>query len=204
MMLRFDVYLLMQSILILFVILDSIGNAPIFYSLTAFLDLKERRNVISLSVIVATLILFIFALVGTYVLSFFNITVDDFRIAGGIILFIFAIQGILGKVEAEYVEREAVAIVPMATPLLAGPGAITTVIYLSQVYGVQYSITSIFANALISYILLINGEKLLSTLGKNGTIALSRIMAIILAAIAISMIRNGILNILNTFRKEHF
>ena len=189
-----DPYAFLQTILILFVILDPLGNAPIFYSLTIMLSEKERRSIIRMSVIVATLILLTFSVGGAIILNFFNITVDDFRIAGGTILFIIAVKGILGKVEAESVEREAVAIVPMATPLLAGPGSITTVIYIAQAYGIHYSILSIIINTIVAYLLLVNGDRLLAILGRNGSIALARIMAMILAAIAVSMIREGIMH----------
>jgi len=190
-----DVYAFLQTTLILFVILDPLGIAPIFYSLTIMLSEKDRRSIIRMSVIVATLILLIFSIGGVLILSFFNITVDDFRIAGGTILFIIAVKGILGRVEAESVEREAVAVVPMATPLLAGPGSITTVIYIAQAYGIHYSVLSIIINSIIAYLLLVNGDRLLAILGRNGSIALARIMAMILAAIAVSMIREGIMHI---------
>jgi len=185
----------------LFIILDPLGNAPIFYSLTMMLSEKDRRSIIRMSVIVAALILLIFSIGGVLILNFFNITVDDFRIAGGTILFIIAVKGILGRVEAETVERETVAIVPMATPLLAGPGSITTVIYVAQAYGIYYSIISIIINATLAYILLINGDKLLAILGRNGSIALARIMAMILAAIAVSMVREGTIHIVERIRE---
>jgi len=196
-----DVYAFLQTTLILFVILDPLGNAPIFYSLTIMLSEKDRRSIIRMSVIIATLILLIFSIGGVLILSFFNITVDDFRIAGGTILFIIAVKGILGRVEAETVEREAVAVVPMATPLLAGPGSITTVIYIAQAYGIHYSIISIIINTAIAYLLLVNGDKLLAILGRNGSIALARIMAMILAAIAVSMVREGIIHIVESVRE---
>ena len=196
-----DVYVLAQSILILFVIFDPLGNAPIFYSLTMMLSEKDRKSIIRMSVIVATIILLIFSLGGLLILRFFNITVDDFRIAGGTILFIIAVKGILGRVEAETVEREAVAVVPMATPLLAGPGSITTVIYIAQAYGIHYSIISIIINTAIAYFLLVNGDRLLAILGRNGSIALARIMAMILAAIAVSMVREGIIHIVESVRE---
>ena len=196
-----DFYVFLQSSLILFVILDPLGNAPIFYSLTMMLSEKDRRSIIKMSVIVATIILLIFSLGGPLILQFFSITVDDFRIAGGTILFIIAVKGILGRVEAESVEREAVAIVPMATPLLAGPGSITTVIYIAQAFGIHYSVLSIIINSIIAYILLVNGDKLLAILGKNGSIALARIMAMVLAAIAVSMIREGVVHIAENIGK---
>ena len=196
-----DVYVFLQTTFMLFIILDPLGNAPIFYFLTMMLSEKDRRSIIRLSVIVATLILLIFSTGGVLILNFFNITVDDFRIAGGTILFIIAVKGILGRVEAETVERETIAVVPMATPLLAGPGSITTVIYVAQAYGIHYSIISIIINATLAYFLLINGDRLLAILGRNGSIALARIMAMILAAIAVSMVREGITHIAESIRE---
>ncbi len=184
-----------QAFLMLFVVLDAIGNAPLFYYFTGKMDPQRRRSTIRLSIIVASLILLFFMALGDLVLTYLGVNINDFRIAGGIALFIYAVLGILGHSVAEEIRVEDVAIVPLATPLLAGPGAITVVIYLKYSLGLYIVLLSLAVNTVIAWILLESGEKLLSLLGRNGSIVLGKIMAILLAAYAISMIREGLTNI---------
>lgn len=182
----------MSGILMLFVVLDAPGNAPLFHFFTSHLKHFDRVKIIRKSVLVASLILLVFALVGDMVLKYFSITIDDFKIAGGTVLFIYAVLGLLGKTPAEEVSGEELVVVPLATPLLAGPGAITAVIYLKYSMGLTIVLISIAVNMSIAWIMLENGEKLLSLMGRSGSLVLSKIFAILLAAYAVSMIRSGI------------
>ncbi|MDH5816307.1 MAG: MarC family protein [Candidatus Nezhaarchaeota archaeon] len=196
-----NLYQYVTAFIMLFVVLDTVGNVPIFYSLTEGLDVKERRRTIQNSVIIAGIILLFFALGGGVLLEFFHVSIDDFRVAGGAILFIIAVEGLLGRVEAMKIKPEHLAVVPLATPLLAGPGSISLVIYLVNVgYGLGPTITSIVANVIIAWIVLTYCDVVSRILGRNGSLVLSRIMALILAAIAIAMIREGIMNILTSKR----
>ena len=184
----------LTATLMLFVVLDAPGNAPLFYFFTGHLDPSERVKIIGKSVVVASVILLIFTLIGDLLLKYFNITVEDFRVAGGTVLFIYAVLGLLGKTPAEEVRSEELAVVPLATPLLAGPGAITAVIYLKYTVGLLVTIVALLINIVIAWILLRNGEKLLNLLGRSGSMVLSKIFAILLAAYAISMIRQGVMS----------
>ncbi|MEM4647537.1 MAG: MarC family protein [Candidatus Nezhaarchaeales archaeon] len=196
-----NLYQYVTAFIMLFVVLDAVGNVPIFYSLTEGLDVKERRRTIQNSVIIAGIILLFFALGGGVLLEFFHVSIDDFRVAGGAILFIIAVEGLLGRVEAMKIKPEHLAVVPLATPLLAGPGSISLVIYLVNVgYGLGPTITSIVANVIIAWIVLTYCDVVSRILGRNGSLVLSRIMALILAAIAIAMIREGVMNILTSKR----
>lgn len=187
----------LTAFIMLFVVFDAVGNVPIFYSLTEGLDLKERRRTIQNSVIIAGVILSFFALGGGLLLDFFRVSIDDFRIAGGAILFIIAVEGLLGRVEAMKIKPEHLAVVPLATPLLAGPGSISLVIYLVNAgYGLGPTMTSIIANVVIAWVTLRYCDVFSRILGKNGSLVLSRIMALIIAAIAVAMIREGVMNIL--------
>ncbi|KSW12753.1 transporter [Pyrodictium occultum] len=192
---------LIRSLLVLFIAIDPLGNAPLFYGLTATLSDERRSTIIKKSCEVATLILIAFALGGDMLLYYFGLSLADFRISGGIILLIYGIAGIFGWTEATMLQRpedaETIAIVPLATPLLAGPAAIATVLYVKAVYGILYAITAILVNTIITFITLINSDKLMKLLGSNGAIALSKIMSILLAAIAVAMIREGIIEAMN-------
>ena len=189
-----------QAILLLFIAVDPIGNAPLFYGITAELESSMRRVIVRKSIAVATIILLMFALAGDLLLYYFGLMLADFRIAGGIILLIYGIAGIFGRTEAEAIgrpeEAEAIAIVPLATPLLAGPAAIATVLYLKAAYGLAISLLSIAVNSIVTFAMLYHSQKLMELLGRSGAIALSKIMSILLAAIAVAMIRQGIYDII--------
>ncbi len=181
----------------LFIIMDPLGNAPLFYAYTRTLSTSARRKIICISVYVATGLLVFFGLFGQLFFSFFGVTLSDFRIAGGIILFIYGVIGILGRSDIERIEEpESLAIVPFATPLLAGPGAIATVIYTRYNWGLIVTIISILVNAVVALTLLLMGERILRMIGKNGSLLLVRLFSMILAAIAVSMIRQGIMEFL--------
>jgi len=186
---------LLEAILMLFVVLDAPGNAPLFHYFTKDLPYPERLRTIRLSILVAGLILTLFAFFGEIILKYFNITVNDFRIAGGVILFLYAVLGLLGRSLAEQIKTEEVAIVPLATPLLAGPGAITVTIYLKYVSGLIVVLVSIAINMILAWVLLENGERVLRYIGRSGSTILSKIMSILLAAYAIAMIREGVIEV---------
>ncbi len=186
---------LLRAALMLFVVLDPPGNAPLFYYFTKGMDPRSRIRTVRTSIVVATIILVAFALLGQAILSYFGITVNDFRIAGGIVLFIYAVLGLMGKSLAEEVSVEDVAVVPLAMPLLAGPGAITVVIYLRYVAGLPITMASIAVNMVAAWLLLENGDRLLRLLGRRGSVILDKVMSILLAAYAIAMIREGVIHV---------
>lgn len=183
--------------LMLFVVLDPPGNAPLFYYFTKHLEARARIRTIRTSIVIASIILLLFAICGQAMLSYFGITVNDFRIAGGIVLFLYSVLGLLGRSLAEEAREEDVAVVPLAMPLLAGPGAITVVMYTRYVAGLLTTLITIAINMVIAWIMLENGERLLRLLGKKGSRVLEKIMSILLAAYAVAMIREGVMTILH-------
>jgi len=183
---------LWDSFIMLFVVFDAVGNVPIFYSLTSAMDQKSRREIFTKSVTVAGFLLLFFMFFGPFFLSYYGVTLNDFQVAGGLLLFIIAVKGVLGRVEAEALRSEDIAVVPMATPLLAGPGSIYVVMYLYSVYGLLPTIFSILLNIAIALLILHYSERLLAKLGKNLLLVLSRIMSLLLAVIAVTMIREGL------------
>jgi len=189
----------LQAFIMLFAIFDPVGNLPIFFSLTADFPEKERRKVAARSSILAFIILVIFAYGGFYLLSLLRITLNDFKIVSGIILLIFAVEYVLGR-EKRYVREgkpEEIAVFPMATPLLAGPGSISVVMLtVNPPFGPVTTLTIIILNVLIAWILLGLGSKLRGLLGYQGAAVISRIMGLIIGAIAVSFIRDGIMGIL--------
>lgn len=189
-----------DAFITLFIVFDSIGNVPIFYSLTRGIDEKERLKIFHKSVAIAFTLLTFFMVFGYSFLEYYGVTMSDFQVAGGILLLLLAIEGIMGRIEAEQIKTEDLAVVPMATPLLAGPGSIYTVMYLDTVYGPLPTLLSIALNTLIALLLLKYSQQILSKAGKNLILVISKLMALMLAVIAVSMIRAGIEEALNIQR----
>ncbi len=186
---------LLNAFIALLIIIDPFTNAPIFYQMTSSFDPKRRKRIIVRSVIVSTIILLLFALFGDVIVKPFGMSLDDIRIATGLILLIYAIQALFGKTEAEMIDPESIAIVPMAIPMLAGPGAISLVLYYRSVLPPSEVALVVVAVMAVSLPILLMGRYLDKLLGKNGTLALSRILAILMAGLGIAMIREGVLHI---------
>jgi len=184
---------LLVSILMLFIVLDPIGNSPYFYILTRNYSSEARRKIISMSVSVAAFIMLFFAVLGDIIFELLDVTVDDFRIAAGIILLIYFIAILLEiDLGPKQVSEENIAVVPLAMPLLAGPAAISTVIYIKYVWGLEYALISTVVNLLLAYPILLAGNILAKYMGKNGSLVFEKLMAMIMAAFAVSMIREGL------------
>ncbi|MEM1508629.1 MAG: MarC family protein [Thermofilaceae archaeon] len=180
------------SFAMLFVVLDSVGNIPLFYSITGKMSSEERAKAFTKSVIVASILLTVFAVAGYHVFSWYGSSFTDFKIAGGILLLLIALGETLGRIEAEQLRSEEIAVVPMATPLLAGPGSIYTVIYLNSTYGLLPTLVSIALNTGIAYAILLKSNLILEKAGRNTLLALARILAFLIAVFAVTMIRSGI------------
>lgn len=186
-------------------IVNPLGNIPFFVSLTADYPDEMRRNVIRKTVISASLILIIFAFFGRYIFLVYGITIPSFQIAGGVLLFHIGFTMLNGRRPGtkltdrdreEALNMEAVGIVPLGIPMFAGPGAITTVmIYISQAGGV-FDIFSVVLAVIITmgvaFTLLTYSKQLFGRIGRSGTLAFSRIMGLILTAVAMNFIIEGI------------
>lgn len=189
-----DLILLLKSFLILFVIMDPVGNIPIFIAITKDFSDEERKKAFNQAVIVAAVLLLIFAFLGRLILNFLGITIDSFIIAGGFLLLVTSIDLLMGK-ERKY-KKEGIGGVPMGTPLLAGPGAITTVMIIIQEFGVFSTIFSIFGAIIITKLILDQSNRIYRLLGENGSEVLSRVVGVLVAAIAIEFIRKGVFGLI--------
>ena len=188
----------------IFAIVDPIGNVPLFYSMIQKFNKEEKVKIIKTAIITALVVLFIFGLIGNYIFMLFQITIPAFRIAGGLLLFRVAFNMLYGvtpgtkttqKEKEEASEKDTIGIVPMGIPLLAGPGAISTVMLYNSngnIENIVIVFISIIATLLLTYILLRNIDKIFNKLGRIGSHAISRVMGLILAAIAVQFLINGI------------
>lgn len=190
-----------ETFVVLFAILDPIGTVPLFMGLTERHP-ENRMRVVRESVVLASVILLVFASVGWLVFQILGITLNDFRIAGGVILFVVAFEHLSGREGGgEGSQPEEVAAFPLATPLLAGPGAISTVIILANPpYGLLLTYLVILLNGVVAYFILSGSALVQRVLGANGTKALSRITALLIAALAVSFVREGIVNVVTSLR----
>ena len=193
----------------IFAIVNPIGAMTFFVVLTRAYPKEVKKRVIERAILAATLALLIFALVGNYIFLIFGTSIPAFRIAGGILLFSIAfamMQGERSRTQLtpqdrqEALEREAIGIVPLGIPMLAGPGAITTVIALMadatspglDTLRVVVILGSILGTMLASWIMLTYADVIFHRIGRMGAYAISRIMGLILAAIAVQFIILGI------------
>jgi multiple antibiotic resistance protein len=194
----FNPALFVSSFVLLFAILDPVGTVPIFMAVTEGYT-EQRKRIVKEAVLVATVILYVFAYVGWLIFDILGITLNDFRIAGGIVLFMVAIEHLTGREEPGKTEATEVAVFPLATPLLAGPGAISTVVILANPpYGPFLTFVVITGNAFLAYAILSRSDWVQRILGRNGSIALSRITALLIAALAVAFVREGIVNIISS------
>ena len=209
-----DLSIIIPIFVSIFAIIDPIGNVPLFVALTHDHTNEEKKRVIKKIIIVATTTLIIFSLVGQYIFTLFSITIPAFQIAGGILIFKLGfdmIQGSRPKAKRtdnekeEAMEKEAIGIVPLGIPIFAGPGSISAVmLYISQpqndftstLLQLLIVILSVIITMIISYILLTNSTKIFEKTGRMGTLAISRIMGLIITAMAVQFIINGIFSVL--------
>ncbi|RJS74753.1 MarC family protein [Methanophagales archaeon] len=195
--------LLVKVFIMLFVIMDPSGNIPVFMALTKGMSESGRKKELNYAVLVATILLLLFAFLGKIILYVLGITTDSFMIAGGILLLFFSLDLLRG--EHKYVDSGesgagvgvGVGAVPLGTPLLAGPGAITAVMVIIKSYGIGMVLFAIFSAIIATRLVLGQSERIYQILGKVGSEVLSRVMGIIVAAIAIEFIAGGIRGMLS-------
>lgn len=176
----------------LFVAFDAIGVLPIYISLTQDMEDAVRGKVLRHSVITATAVTVLFLLIGKGVFIILGITISDFQIAGGIILLVIAITDIIFSDQRSRKPHPSVGTVPIGTPMIAGPASLTTLIMLSDIFGIPATMLSLVVNLIIVWIVFASAGRILSFLGEGGARALSKVVSLFLAAIAVMIIRRGI------------
>ena len=179
----------------LFIITDSIGNLPIFMGLTDGLAKGERRKLFNTALLTGLVLLAAFCFAGALVFSLFDLTIEDLKIAGGVLLFLIAVEVLLrGKVVFEH--KEDIGVVPMGCPLMVGPGAITTVLVMLKIYDFYAVLAGTAVCFFIIWLILFFSESIYRFLGRNGALIITKISAILIAAIAVRFIRQGVMAIL--------
>jgi len=194
--------LFLKTFIFYFIVIDPIGSTPIFLVVTEHLDAKEKTKTALHGTLIATLILLFFGLLGNSILAYLNISFPAFTIAGGIILFIIALEMLFDKRHQRKEESvdftsDKLSVFPLATPLLAGPAAITSVIVSVSATGNDFTKQAIGMLALITatlttFIILFIAAKSEKIINKKIISIFSRIVAIVLAGLSIQYILDGI------------
>lgn len=192
----------------LFAIVDPIGALPFFVALTGGFSRDDREVVLRRASVVVVVLLAVFAVVGRFLFQAFGFTLAAFEIAGGLLLFIVAYEMLMGETaraklnpadrEEALARRDEVSIVPLGIPLLVGPGAISTVmIYSGNANGDPVGVLSVFIAiglvAVATLLILQYGQQIFRWLGRVGVMALTRVLGLLLAAVAVQFVLNGVL-----------
>jgi multiple antibiotic resistance protein len=190
-----------KAVITLFVVIDPIGIIPLFASYTERMQTRDRKSVSQTATVTAGVLLFVFAIAGTQIFAILGIEIFSFLIAGGVLLFIVSIE-LLTHGAWRFggdTHTDGSGVVPFAFPLLAGPGAITSVIISYQTSGIIVTILSIAIVIAITYLILLLAGPIYRFLGKRGSMVITRVFAIIVAAFAVQYIVEGVRQIFETF-----
>ena len=177
----------------LFVAVDPIGCLPIVVGLTEGLSRARARRVIVQSIVVALVVGLLFLAVGKAVLALVGVSVADFMVAGGTLLFVLSVRDLLASgATAQQVDPESLGAVPLGVPLIAGPAVLTTSLLLLDAYGPLLTAGALTVNVLIAGGLFWLSPVVYGLLGKAGSKALSKLAHLLLAAIGVMIVRRGV------------
>jgi len=196
-----EIRLLLQEFITLWVVIDPIGTLPVFLAVTSRIPPERRRGVAVRAVLVAFVVLLSFIVLGQIVLDALDLGLPSFQIAGGIVLFLFALTMIFGpsKPEREMSSAEGarhVAVFPVAMPSIASPGAMLAVVILTDNdrFSISHQVMTSALMALvlaITLVILLAAGPILKVIGQTGAAVISRVMGMILAAVAVDAVLKG-------------
>ena len=188
------IIVLIHDMLLLIAVVNPIGNIPVYVDLTSHFNRPERRRIMNVAVVTSFFMVIVFALVGNWSLvHLFGVTLMEFRIAGGILLLIVAIRGVMPRGRRQISSDDKMtAVFPLAFPIMVGPGTLTMTIIMAQRSGPTQMI--IVAGMTFAFVFLIasNSHRLMRLLGPYAGRIISRLLYIFLAAKAVSMVLDGL------------
>jgi len=183
----------------IFVAVDVIGTIPLFVSMIEGVNKAQRQKAISESVTTATVLAILFMFVGKWILRFIGITIPDFQIAGGALLFVISVRLLLPGAHKTVLVNghdKEVGVFPLGTPLITGPAVLTTTLIMLDTFGIMPTFVALVINMLIVWVTLAKANSIMKLMGSSGTRAFSKVMYILLAAIGVMMVRRGIFGVL--------
>ena len=202
--------LVVSAFLTLFVLLDPIGLAPLFLGLTSSRTRAERQRIAKKAVLVAGGLLLVFTLAGHWLLAGLGISLDAFRVAGGILLFRIAVDMVFAHLERETAQEESeararsdISVFPLAIPLIAGPGALASVMILAGVaraypWGLATLLLVGGGVLVLVYLALRLASSIAGLLGQTGINVVTRVLGVLLAALATQYVADGIRGLLRS------
>jgi len=176
----------------LFIAIDALTLPPIIISLSEGMTIRERRKMVHIAILTALLVGLAFLFFGQLILTLMGISVGAFAIAGGTILLVQSIRNMTVGRMIEAAKEEMVAVVPIGTPLLAGPATITTLLLLSAQLPIGVVLGAFLVNVLLAWLICLGSYRILKVMGQGGLRAVSRVFSLLLASIAVSMILKGL------------
>jgi multiple antibiotic resistance protein len=200
--------LALKSFLTLFVVMDPVGLAPIFLGLAGGRSDQERRRIAGRAVLVAGGILAAFGVGGAWLLRYLGISMDAFRVSGGVLLFLIAVDMVLARNERETEEEEAeahsradISVFPLAIPMIAGPGALASLMILAnEAHGDPRGLALVLGTAavvlLLGYAALRLASRVARLLGQTGVNVVTRVLGVLLAALAVQYVADGVRGLL--------
>jgi multiple antibiotic resistance protein len=204
----FELAVYAAIIVTVFALVDPVGTLPFFVALTEGFDARDRRVVLNRAIATLGIILTTFALVGRFLFLAFGFSLAAFEVAGGILLFLVAYDMLRGEItrtkvspgDEDPTRRGEIGIVPLGIPLLAGPGAISTVMIYegnagSDPYVIVATFVAIGVATVLSYAIFRYGQRILRAFGRVGVNAMTRVLGLLLAAVGVQFVANGILGL---------
>lgn len=190
-----DIPVFVRTFIAVFVLADALGNAPIFLVLTKGMEPEQRNHVVDKASLVATVVLIIFAFVGQPLLNYLHISIASLQVAGGLLLLLIALDMLRGELDNPIVEQgRDVAITPLALPLLAGPGTLTSVMLLMSEAPLAHLsvVLGVVAAMIVTWFIVRQAPLVDRWIGAEGAIIATKLLGFLLAALAVEIGSAGI------------
>ncbi len=190
-----DIPTFVRTFTAVFIMADALGNAPMFLVLTKDMEPDQRNSVFDRASIIATVVILAFAFAGQAILDYLHISLAALKVSGGLILLLIALDMLRGEMDTPMVEKERdVAITPMALPLLAGPGTLSTVmVVMTESPQAQLSVVvGIVSAMLVTWIIVRQASRIDKWIGVQGAVIVTQVLGFLLAALAVEIGSEGI------------
>lgn len=163
-----------------------------FLAMTREMEIEKRSRILDISMLVAFVTAVVFIFLGRVTFRYLGIQLFDFKIAGGLVLLLVSLADLVGSPEVSNRASGSTGVVPLAVPLITGPGVLTTVILQVSTLGYFVTIVGLLANYVLAWVILKRSDRVSRVLGNDGIVVISKIAALLLAAIAVAMMRSGV------------
>lgn len=195
----------LKSFIALFVAIDAVGALPFVVGLTRGLSENDRRSLIYRATLSASVIGIVFIVAGGKIFGFLGITESDFKVAGGLLLIVFAIRDLLVTASHQGAPTPTkVGLVPIAIPLMMGPAALTTLMVGADQFGLLTIILSLLINLLIVLFLFLRSNLIVKWMGEDASDAFNKVFCLLMAAIGVMFVRSGIVEMISNVPTTSF